>query len=218
MEVKLRVCPSSCAGSWTTWSTTWSWRSRTVRAGKATRPATTATGSTWLPSSCSATSRALTAQLNLRVKKTWSKHLPHPRLFDLILGRWLLLLVFTLQPTARYVSWRLNRSRCSWSTWRPTTNPVKCLMSARSTACHYCSAIAYLMFREKWKPDANIVFNWLHRFAITGLPSSQTWRHISEVSTRIQKTCSVRSASKCWERVTYTCSTTWSIRYDTNRN
>lgn len=64
---------SSLAGSWTTWNTTWSWKSRTARAGKATRPATTATDSTWLRSSCSATSRALTARLNLQVNSNFLK-------------------------------------------------------------------------------------------------------------------------------------------------
>lgn len=56
----MRVCPLG-AGSWTTWSTTWSWRNRTARAGTATRLAIIATENIWLRSSCSATSRAPTA-------------------------------------------------------------------------------------------------------------------------------------------------------------
>lgn len=61
------MCLSVLAGSWTIWSTTWSWKSRTVRAGKATQLASIATDSTWLHSSCSATSRALTARSNPQV-------------------------------------------------------------------------------------------------------------------------------------------------------
>lgn len=64
------VCLPSLAGSWTIWSTTWSWKSRTVRAGKATQLASIATGNTWHHSSCSATLRVLTAQSNPQV---WSK-------------------------------------------------------------------------------------------------------------------------------------------------
>lgn len=48
----------------------------------------------------------------------------------------LILLSFSFQPIARYVSWRLSPSRCSWSTWRRTTNRGKCLMSARSGPRH----------------------------------------------------------------------------------
>lgn len=60
------VCTFS-AGSWTTWSTTWSWRSRTVRAGTATPLAIIATANIWLRSSCSATSRVPTALSNPQV-------------------------------------------------------------------------------------------------------------------------------------------------------
>lgn len=68
VSVCAHVHVHSHAGSWTTWSTTWSWKSKTARAGKATQLASIAIDSTWLLSSCSATSRAPTARSNPQVR------------------------------------------------------------------------------------------------------------------------------------------------------
>lgn len=125
----------SLAGSWTTWNTTWNWKSRTVRAGKATQPANTATASTWLRSSCSATLRVLTARSNLQVKHKYLKETGSGCIAWY--ETYLLSSLVPLQLIVRSASWRLSQSRCCWNTWRTTTNPVKCLMPARSTARYY---------------------------------------------------------------------------------
>lgn len=91
------VCAPSRTGSWTIWSITWSWRSRTVRAGKATRLASTATGSIWLHSSCSATLRALTAHLNPQV---WHHGLYSWIWCDRLYSEWLFVIFFLFFSSA----------------------------------------------------------------------------------------------------------------------
>lgn len=203
------VCLPSLAGSWTIWSTTWSWKSRTVRAGKATQLASIATGNTWHHSSCSATLRVLTAQSNPQV---WSKirsiQVSMTRQFSQKLI-WNFLSLF--QPIARYASWRLSLSKFSWSTWRKTTSPGKCPMCARSVTSYWI-LVWFNVSREAFT-ETEILFYWFHRSAITGPLSSQMWRRISGMSMKTQKTCSVPSASKFLEVVICTCNITWNIRY-----
>lgn len=206
------------AGSWTIWNTTWSWRSRTARAGRATRRVSTATDSTWLRSSCSATSRVLTAPSNPQVQHDD----PQSSLYTPDSLVRVLVIIYNFpslslfQPTARYVSWHSSQSKCSWNTWRIITSPGKCLMSARSVPSRSVRLRFNVWTKKKKGADADIFV--FFRCAITGHLSSQTWRLISEVSMETPKTCSVPSASKSTEVVTCTCSTTWNIRYNAELN
>lgn len=214
----MRVCPLG-AGSWTTWSTTWSWRNRTARAGTATRLAIIATENIWLRSNCSATLRAPTAPSSRQVwpelalgskNALFSKHQTCDRF-----------LLF--QPLVRSVNLPLHLSKFFWSTWRNPTNLGRCRMCARSEfplthgftpflLCLLCLIFHWFIDSPVNPPLTKSLFYSLHRSAITDPPSSQMWRLTSGLPTKTQKSCSVLSAWRFWKVVTCICSITWNTR------
>lgn len=118
---------------------------------------------------------------------------------------------FPLQPIVRYVSWLLDPSKASWSTWRKITNLGKCLTCARSYTSYWVVALCQDSMRA---PTGTDVFSYQpYRSAITDHLFSRMWRHISGQSMKTLKNCSVPSVLKFFEAVICTCSTTWNIRY-----
>lgn len=118
---------------------------------------------------------------------------------------------FPLKPTARYVSWLLDLSKASWSTWRKITNLGKCLTCARSYTSSWITALCQDSMKAATGTD--VFSSQPYRSAITDHLFSRMWRHISGQSMKTLKSCSVPSVLKFFEVDICTCSTTWNIRY-----